>query len=522
MKRMTLLSKVLIIAVVLGGGFGLLKLAQSQGWVDDLAPTGQQTTNVSRDTFNFAKGSKTEATLDRPLRVGVVTWGGYAGGQYFNRGFKPNPESQYRQKYGFDVEFVVMDDFVPSREAFKAGSLDLLWGTVDSFPSEVTALSEQGARILFQADWSRGGDAVVVRRGIESVNDLKGKKIAVAFGTPSHTFLLWLLNAGDLKQTDVQIVEVPSAIDAAATFKAQKVDAAVVWSPDDEDCVKNVNGARVLKSTRDADHIIADVFYVKESFLQSHRQVLAGLVEGWLIGASEINTNPQALDTAAQVLSEGLNLPKEWAVRAISNARLATYGDNVNFFNLSGTYTGVTGEDIYTNMAKAYNAVNLAPDRVPAWRQVVNTSVLSAISLSGTQHLAEAAPQFEAPTRAEASAPAFSTKRVSITFDSGSSTLDENAKLIIDLSFAEIARSFGRTRIRIEGNTDNVGDDEPNKALSRRRAQAVADYLATEYDLDRNRFVVVGNGESQPVADNSTPAGRAKNRRTDFELLSQE
>jgi len=520
MKRMTLFSKILIIAVVLGGGFGLFKLAQTQGWVDAVAPTGQTASSGTSKSFTFAKSGS--STLNRPLRVGVVTWGGYAGGQYFNRGFKPNPESQYRQKYGFDVEFVLMDDFVPSREAFKAGSLDLLWGTVDSFPSEVAALHAQGVKILFQADWSRGGDAVVVRRGINSVNDLKGKKIAVAFGTPSHTFLLWLLNAGDLTQKDVQVIEVPSAINAGELFKAQRVDAAVVWSPDDEDCVSKVNGAKVLKSTRDADHIIADVFYVKEEFLTAHKQVLVGLVEGWLAGAAEINTNPQAKATAAKILAEGLSLDEGWASRAIGNARLATYGDNVNFFNLTNSYTGVTGEDVYSNMAKAYNTVGLAPEIVPAWRQVVNTSVLSAVSLSGPEHSAEASAQFTAPTTAEVAAPAFSTKRVSITFDSGSATLDDNAKQIIDLTFAEIARSFGRARIRVEGNTDDVGPDELNKGLSQRRAKAVAEYLSSEYHFDPNRFVVVGNGESKPVAPNTTPAGRAKNRRTDFELLSQE
>ena len=112
--------------------------------------------------------------------------------------------------------------------------------------------------------------------------------------TPSHTFLLWLLKAGDMTLDDVKIVEAPSAIDAAAYFKAGKVDAAVVWSPDDADCVANVKGAKVLKSTREASHIIADVFYVKQSFLDKYETELKNLVEGWLIGAAEINSSEEA------------------------------------------------------------------------------------------------------------------------------------------------------------------------------------------------------------------------------------
>ena len=76
--------------------------------------------------------------------------------------------------------------------------------------------------------------------------------------------------------------------------------------------------------------------------------------------------------------------------------------------------------------------------------------------------------------------------------------------------------------MRIEGNTDNVGSEASNKLLSERRAQAVADYLATEHNLPRNKFVIVGNGSTKPVADNDTEKGRAKNRRTDFQLLAEE
>ena len=50
--------------------------------------------------------------------------------------------------------------------------------------------------------------------------------------------------------------------------------------------------------------------------------------------------------------------------------------------------------------------------------------------------------------------------------------------------------------------------------------QAVADYLVSKYGFDSHRFVVVGNGPRKPVASNDTESGRARNRRTDFELLN--
>ena len=97
--------------------------------------------------------------------------------------------------------------------------------------------------------------------------------------------------------------------------------------------------------------------------------------------------------------------------------------------------------------------------------------------------------------------------------------MDENAKYIIDKEFVEIAKVFN-SRIRIEGNTDNTGNAQSNQRLSEKRAQAVANYLIETHGMDRNRFIVIGNGVTQPIADNGTEAGRAKNRRTDFELLT--
>jgi len=83
------------------------------------------------------------------------------------------------------------------------------------------------------------------------------------------------------------------------------------------------------------------------------------------------------------------------------------------------------------------------------------------------------------------------------------------------------ANAFSNARIRIEGNTDTDGSRASNIALSKKRARAVADYLIKEYNMPANRFVVVGNGPDKPVASNDSAAGKSKNRRTDFELVSE-
>lgn len=66
----------------------------------------------------------------------------------------------------------------------------------------------------------------------------------------------------------------------------------------------------------------------------------------------------------------------------------------------------------------------------------------------------------------------------------------------------------------IEGHTDNVGNHDMNVQLSQRRADAVLNYLVKQYGIDRSRLSAVGYGPDKPIADNKTPEGRLKNRRT--------
>jgi NitT/TauT family transport system substrate-binding protein len=510
-----LLITLLIVAVVVLGGRWLLKNTDAG---KDLLNKSE--TNGQSDSQ--AGGGGSGAPSDA-IKIGVVTWGGYAGGQYFNEGFKANKNSRFFKDYGFQVDFKVLDDFNASRDAFKRGDVDLLWATIDAFPTEAGAMSDIEPQVVFQADWSRGGDAIVVRRGITNVSDLKGKKIAVAELAPSHSFLLWLLEAGGLTVKDVQIVAQASAIDAAEAFKAQSVDAAVVWSPDDEACLSAVAGSRILESTKSASNIIADVFIAKKSWIESHATQLQQLYEGWMKGASEINSNDANKRKAAKILSENFEgVSEEWAYKAINNVRLTTHGDNLNFFGFNPEYKGVTGDRLYGRMSQVYADLGFIEGRVPTWREIAYSTAVRSTNLSGAGHEAEAQKTFTEVSKQEGSEKeAIATKRVSINFRSGEFQLDENAKYIIDREFVEIAKAFANARIRIEGNTDDVGKRESNIALSQKRAEAVRDYLVNEHAMPRNRFIVIGNGPDNPVSPNTTDAGKAKNRRTDFELVRE-
>ncbi len=83
---------------------------------------------------------------------------------------------------------------------------------------------------------------------------------------------------------------------------------------------------------------------------------------------------------------------------------------------------------------------------------------------------------------------------------------------------ATTLNEYRSTAIDIYGHTDSSGSDSYNQGLSERRAQSVANYL-TSRGVDRVRIATRGYGETQPIADNSTDAGRAANRRVEIRLV---
>lgn len=113
-----------------------------------------------------------------------------------------------------------------------------------------------------------------------------------------------------------------------------------------------------------------------------------------------------------------------------------------------------------------------------------------------------------------------------ITFDSGilfatnSSTVSDASKSALR-NFARNLEQNPDTDLKIVGHTDNTGRVDYNQTLSEKRAKSVYDYLLEE-GVNSRRMVYEGKGIHQPVADNNTVEGRAKNRRVEIMVLANE
>ncbi|MFD1754458.1 OmpA family protein [Rufibacter sediminis] len=115
---------------------------------------------------------------------------------------------------------------------------------------------------------------------------------------------------------------------------------------------------------------------------------------------------------------------------------------------------------------------------------------------------------------------------IKVTFDAGllfatnSAELQSSSRADIQ-KLAETLKKYPGTNVLVEGHADNTGTDAINQPLSERRAQAVANY-ATSLGVESNRIQTRGYGSTQPVADNTTAAGRQQNRRVEVAIFASE
>lgn len=102
-----------------------------------------------------------------------------------------------------------------------------------------------------------------------------------------------------------------------------------------------------------------------------------------------------------------------------------------------------------------------------------------------------------------------------VNFATNKAILTKDAQEILEQAVAVLKNTDSVIEVRVEGHTDSRGTDAYNMALSQKRAQAVVDYL-TSRGVKSGSLIAVGMGETSPVANNDTEAGRAANRRVDF------
>src|SRR5438128_451522 len=476
----------------------------------------------------------------------INVWPGWAPIIVANGGMAESESSVFYRKYGFYVQLALVDDPVKARDLFASGHSHVLWGTLDMmslFAPELIKDSRTVPVVCQQIDWSNGGDGVVARGDIRSINDFrmkggKRRKVVLAQNSPSHYFIMSLLIDAGIDPAEVDFKWAGDAPAAAKIFvQDQSFEAFVGWSPDIYTVSDKVPGTRLVVITGSANHLIADVWAVRNDFYRDHPDIVANLMRGIFEGVDMVRKNVPA---AAQVLSKAYNIPVEDCQNMIGkdggvaegDAHLTNYRENANFF--LDPMNPSNFEIVWNRASTIYKSLGAIDAPVPP-AKVKAASILAKMSEEYKDVRDLSQPTFRPGVlfkTAEADASEILTKSVIISFEPNKSVLNPDYDPTIPKVMEEIGKlagAFGNAYIVVEGNTDasrkGVVPADLVRQLSYDRADSVRKSILTKYKFDPNKFKVIGNGWDNPVpgmADASNADHNKKNRRVEIKVFPLE
>ena len=290
---------------------------------------------------------KLEMKNGKPVvKFPINVWPGWAGIIVANNGMAPNEDSLFYKKYGFYVELSIVNDPVQARDLFASGNTHVLWGTLDMialFSPELCKDSRTIPVVPQQIDFSNGGDGIVARNGIKSINDFrmvngKKRKVLVAQNSTSEFFGKLTFTMAGINLSDIDFVWMADAPSAAKMFvQDSKYDAFIGWSPDIYTVSDMVPGTRIVVSSATENHVVADVWAVRNDFNRDHPEIVKGMVDCIFQGVEMVRKD---VTNAVNLVAAAYSLPKEDVFKMIGtdggintgDAHLCNYRENVNFF----------------------------------------------------------------------------------------------------------------------------------------------------------------------------------------------
>jgi NitT/TauT family transport system substrate-binding protein len=240
----------------------------------------------------------------------------------------------YFREAGLNLTLRSFDDGTESFSGFIAGQFQ----AITPVTSEAVALAAQGAdyRIVLVMDTSAGADAILARNSIASIDDFRGKEIAVPQNGVSHFFLLQVLAKSGMRERDVRILDVSAEV-AAKAYAAGDVEIACTYSPFLENANRSQTDGRIIYDSSRLPTAIADVYAFDRQFIEQNPDAVAGFVSSVLKGLEFLKQNPeegvaiaaQALQLSQKELAEqlkGIHLPDAQAnVELLGNSQSDLY-----------------------------------------------------------------------------------------------------------------------------------------------------------------------------------------------------
>jgi OOP family OmpA-OmpF porin len=312
------------------------------------------------------------------------------------------------------------------------------------------------------------------------------------------------------------------------------VNGVVTWTPGDVNVAQKRGGLVSIVSTKEYTSQMPHVIIGIDKWMRDNRPTVEGMLKAIFDGGDQVKSVQGALHHAAQVSSAVYNeknadasywekyfigateRDKQGIMVDLGGSTVNNLADNLQVFGLvpgsanlfAATYT-VFGDVV----------VSQYPDLVakyPPVKEILDTSYIQAV----TQRAAPTTTAHQQTfTASEPVANVISRRAWHINFDTGKATFSASSKGDLDQLLRDLLVAGG-TVVEVHGHTDNVGNSDSNQKLSEERAFAVKNWLEQQSssNFPAGRVRVFAHGSTNPLAPNSTPEGKAQNRRVEIVL----
>lgn len=236
-----------------------------------------------------------------PLKIGYSDWPGWVA-------WEIGIQKGWFEEEGVDVKFMWFD-YVASMDAYVAGQVDAV--TMTNGDALVTGATGKPSVGIIINDFSNGNDMIVGRPGINSIKDLKGKKVGVEEGFVCHLLLLKGLMDNGMSASDVTIVNTPTN-ETPQVLASGAVDAIGAWQPNSGQSLKTVPGSKPIFTSANAPGIIYDLLYVSPESLEAREMDWLKVTKVWY-RIVDFLKNEDNMDEALKILAARVALkPAEY------------------------------------------------------------------------------------------------------------------------------------------------------------------------------------------------------------------
>ncbi|MEM9310559.1 MAG: putative urea ABC transporter substrate-binding protein [Pseudomonadota bacterium] len=220
-------------------------------------------------------GGPEEAAAERTTFS--IGWSIYAGWMPWPYADQSGIVDKWEEKYGIEINFVQVNDYVESVNQYTAGQLDgVTVANMDALT--IPAAGGKDTSAIIVGDYSNGNDGILLK-GADSVDALKGQSVNLVELSVSHYLLARALESADLVMTDVKTVNTSDA-DIAGAFTSPDVAAAVAWNPQ-LTTMKEADGASLIFSSANIPGEIVDLLVVDTALIKANPKLGKALAGIW-------------------------------------------------------------------------------------------------------------------------------------------------------------------------------------------------------------------------------------------------